>query len=66
MKKPSRNRELSRQHQEALKDAVAEPLKRLNIQVPQSLHARIKVYAAEQGMTIQDLVIGAVNEVMKK
>lgn len=40
-------------------------MKRLNIQVPQSLHARIKIYAAEQDITIQELVIGAVKDAMK-
>ena len=66
MKKPNRNRNKSQKHHDAMKEASAEPSKRLNIQVPQSLHTRIKTYAAEQGMTIQDLVIGAVNEAMKK
>ena len=66
MKKPNRNRDKSQQHHDAMKEATAEPSKRLNIQVPQSLHASIKVYAAKQGITIQELVIGAVKEVMKK
>ena len=66
MKKPNRNRDSSKSHQEALKEATAEPDKRLNIQVPQSLHSSIKMYAAEKGISIQELVIGAVNEAMKK
>ena len=66
MKKPNRKRDVSQQHKDALQAATAEPAKRLNIQVPQSLHTRIKTYAAEQGITIQELVIEAVEEVMSK
>ena len=70
MKKPNRSLDKSRdkspQHSEALKVATAEPGRRLNIEIPQSLHARIKISAAEQGITMQELVIKAVNEVLSK
>ena len=70
MKKPNRiqdkSREKSAQHSEALKAATAEASKRLNIQIPESLHARIKIAAAQRGVTMQELVIEAVNESLSK
>lgn len=70
MKKPNRiqdkSREKSAQHSEALKAATAEASKRLNIQIPESLHASIKIAAAKRGVTMQELVIEAVNESLSK
>ena len=70
MKKPNRigdkSREKSAQHSEALKAASAEASKRLNIQIPESLHASIKIAAAQRGVTMQELVIEAVNESLSK
>lgn len=70
MKKPNRikdqGREKSAKHSEALKAAAAEASKRLNIQIPESLHAKIKIAAAKRGVTMQELVIEAVNEALSK
>ena len=70
MKKPNRigdkSREKSAKHSEALKAASAEASKRLNIQIPESLHASIKIAAARRGVTMQELVIEAVNETLSK
>lgn len=70
MKKPNRignkSREKSAQHSEALKTASAEAGKRLNIQISESLHASIKIAAAQNGVTMRELVIKAVNEFLSK
>ena len=66
MKKPGRigdkSREKSTRHSEALKAASAEASKRLNIEIPESLHARIKIAAVQRGITMQELVVEAVNK----
>jgi hypothetical protein len=50
----------------ALAVAGAEDLKRLNLNVPKSFHARVKTFAIMQGDDISGVVVAALNEYMSK
>ena len=51
---------------DALKEAIREESVRLNAEIPQSLHKKIKVYAAMQEKSITNIVIDALNDYMSK
>jgi predicted HicB family RNase H-like nuclease len=46
--------------------AVAEDLKQLKVNVPPELHKRVKTFAAQKELTIQQLVITALEQYLKK
>lgn len=46
----------SEEAQKALEKASKEETKRLNANIPLSLHARVKVYAFQRGLTMTDVV----------
>lgn len=51
------------QKKESNKDnAKKEPMERLNVEVPKSLHKQLKLKAVEQGTTIKEIVINAIND----
>jgi hypothetical protein len=50
----------------ALALAGAEELKRLNLNVPRSFHAKVKTFAITQGDDISGIVVAALNEYMSK
>lgn len=52
--------------QEALSVASAEELKRLNVNVPKSFHAKVKAFAITQDADISSVVISALDEYMSK
>ena len=64
MKKPTRTRKKSEQQQSAIDEAAAEPKKRLNIEIPQSLHTRMRVYAAQNNTTMQAIAEKALESVI--
>ena len=39
-----------------------EPIERLNVEVPQSMHKQLKLKSVEQGITIKEIVIKAIND----
>ena len=54
---------------EELKQKVAvedEPQKRLNIQIPESLHTELKLHATQQGATMRDVVEGLLRTYLNK
>lgn len=58
-----------RQRQEkeaALTEATKEETKRLNAEIPKTLHNKLKIFAAERETKITDVVISALNEYMSK
>jgi predicted HicB family RNase H-like nuclease len=46
----------SAEAQRATQKAAEEDTKRLNANIPLSLHARVKVYAARRGQTMTDVI----------
>lgn len=50
----------------ALKEAAKEETVRLNAEIPQSLHKKIKIYAAMREESITNIVISALNDYMSK
>lgn len=43
-----------------------EPLKRLNIEIPESLHKEIKLRSVEEGRDMRSFVLDALNAYLKK
>jgi predicted HicB family RNase H-like nuclease len=43
-----------------------EPVERLNVEIPKSLHKTVKIKAAADEVKIRDIVINALNEYLKK
>ncbi len=62
-KKTRRQRE---EKEAAITEATKEETKRLNAEIPKSLHNRLKMFAAEQETKITDVVIKALNEYLSK
>lgn len=54
------------QKQEALEAAAQEETKRLNLEIPASLHKTMKKRAADEGRSVKDMVLQAVNEYLSK
>ena len=59
-------RQDSRLPESSVQTITAEPLKRLTIDLPESLHKRLKVLAAEQKTSIRDIVLRCVNTEIQK
>jgi predicted HicB family RNase H-like nuclease len=51
---------------EAIEAASKEDTKRLNAQIPVSLHSKVKIRAVEEGRNLVDVVIDALNEYLSK
>lgn len=62
-KKTRRKRQ---EKEEALNEATKEETKRLNAEIPKTLHNKLKVFAASRETKITDVVILALNEYMSK
>ena len=62
-KKTRRQRE---EKEAAITEATKEETKRLNAEIPKSLHNRLKMFAAEKETKITDVIINALNEYMSK
>jgi predicted HicB family RNase H-like nuclease len=60
--KAKTSRRDSSQKQEALEAAAQEETKRLNLEIPASLHKTMKKRAAEEGRSVKDMVLQAINE----
>lgn len=43
-----------------------EPVERLNVEIPKSLHKTVKIKAAADEVKIRDIVINALNDYLKK
>ena len=54
------------QKEQAIKDVRVEALKRINANVPASVHADFKSKAAKNGDSINELILKWVNEYLKK
>ncbi|MAS36256.1 MAG: hypothetical protein CL610_19790 [Anaerolineaceae bacterium] len=71
-KRPSKSQDPSNQVSEleqlkaAVQEPEAEPLKRLNVNIPQSVFNRFKAKAAQEGKTMSDVVLKHVNEYLSK
>jgi len=50
----------------ALKEAAKEETVRLNAEVPQSLHKKVKIYAAMREESITNILVSALREYMSK
>jgi len=46
----------------AVANDVAEPIKRLTLDMPQSLHTKLKIKAMEEGTTMAKMLKGWINE----
>ena len=62
-KKTRRKRQ---EKEEALTEATKEETKRLNAEIPKSLHHRLKMFAASKETKITEVVIKALNEYLSK
>lgn len=51
---------------EAIEAASKEETKRLNADIPVSLHNQVKIRAVEEGRNIVDLVVDALNDYLSK
>lgn len=63
-KKTSRDAALHKQ--EALEEVTKEETKRLNVDVPASLHQKVKMLAAQQNTSITEIIIICLNEYLSK
>ncbi|MDV2998207.1 MAG: hypothetical protein N4J56_007912 [Chroococcidiopsis sp. SAG 2025] len=54
------------QKQEALEAAAQEETKRLNLEIPASLHKTMKKRAADEERSVKDMVLQAVGEYLSK
>lgn len=43
-------------------EVTEEPQKRLNVEIPESLHTELKLYATRNGTTITDVVEGLIRD----
>ena len=50
----------------ALDEATKEETKRLNLDVPISLHSQLKVQAAQEGRSMKELVMSALDQYLSK
>jgi predicted HicB family RNase H-like nuclease len=63
---PKKTRRERTEKTEAIQAASKEDTKRLNAEIPASLHSKIKIRAVEEGKNIVDLVINALNDYLSK
>ena len=63
---PKKNRRSRKEKTEAMQVASQEPTKRLNAEIPQSLHSEVKIQAVRENRKIVDLVIDALREYLSK
>lgn len=61
-----KNRRQRDEKEAAIAEATKEETKRLNAEIPKSLHNRLKIFAAEKETKITDVVIKALNEYLNK
>ena len=50
----------------ALEEAIKEETKRLNLDVPTSLHSQLKIQAAQEGTSMRELVMKALDMYLSK
>ena len=60
------SRRKRQEKEEALTEATKEETKRLNAEIPKTLHNKLKVFAASRGTKITDVTIQALNEYLSK
>ena len=60
------NQRTSDSKDEAMAEVTAEPTKRLNVEIPASLHRRVKIAAVVSETTIVDLVTIALEEYLEQ
>ncbi len=63
---PKKNRRERKEKTEAMQVASMEPTKRLNAEIPQSLHSQVKIQAVRENRKIVELVIDALREYLSK
>ena len=63
---PKKTRRDRAEKTEAIEAASKEDTKRLNAEIPESLHSKVKIRAVEEGRNIVDLVVDALNEYLSK
>lgn len=63
---PKKNRRDRASKTEAIEAASKEDTKRLNAEIPVSLHSKVKIRAVEEGRNLVDIVIDALNEYLNK
>lgn len=63
---PKKNRRERKEKTEAIQMASMEPTKRLNAEIPQSLHSQVKIQAVRENRKIVELVIDALREYLSK
>lgn len=63
---PKKNRRERKEKTEAMQVASSEPTKRLNAEIPQSLHSQVKIQAVKENRKIVDVVIDALKEYLSK
>ncbi len=62
-KKTRRKRQ---EKEKAISEATKEETKRLNAEIPKTLHNKLKMFAASRETKITDVVIKAINEYLSK
>ena len=63
---PKKNRRERKEKNQAMQVASSEPTKRLNAEIPQSLHSEVKIQAVKENRKIVDVVIDALKEYLSK
>lgn len=63
---PKKTRRERTEKTQAIEAASKEDTKRLNAEIPASLHSKIKIRAVEEGRNIVDIVVDALNEYLSK
>jgi len=65
LKKKAADQKNQRFISQADKGRAGERGKRLNVEIPEDLHHRVKVVAAERGLTVRELVIQCLRKDIK-
>lgn len=57
-----RTQQPSEEAQEQMEEAASEPTKRLNANVPESLHKAVRMEAARRGIEMKEIMVEALKE----
>lgn len=63
---PKKTRRDRTEKTQAIEAASKEDTKRLNADIPISLHSKVKIRAVKEGRNIVDIVVDALNEYLSK
>ena len=66
MLKAKPNTRRRKDKEEVLEDLTKEEMMRLNVQIPQSLHRRVKMMAAQKGESMTNIVTSLLEEYLRQ